>query len=194
MSIRSENWFRHLMPENSKGRVIVNSGMIVPFNSRNVSAYSQMMLKIAASGERGDGGSVSQSSPHATLSVAAGATTDTGADSNTGGGGSEGGGGGGCKDDGDGDGDGDSDGPRRKPSHRSTQKQHSANRGRPPRLKKASPDRAHTRALIAFTVVTSLLLGTVLVLGFNDQPTLAKDVLNAFLSVTALAAAFLRPK
>ncbi len=97
-------------------------------------------------------------------------------------------GGGGDDGDGDGNGDGDGDGPRRK------SRPNAAPRRKSPSPPEPSTDRSHGRALLAFTVVTALLLGTVLAFGLNGQPALAEKVLGAFVSIATVAAAFLRPK
>lgn len=191
MSIRSDSWCRHLMPQVARGRMIPNAGMIVPFNSRHPSSYAEMMLKIAAAGEKKDGMSAVPRGKASASAVASASSREDGAGGDMGGGNADGGGGAGG--DSDGDGDGDSDGPRRKPS-RPKSSRVSAARRRPPSPSKTTLDRAHARALVAFTVVTALLLGTVLVFGLNGQPGLAEKVLSAFVSVATVAAALLRPK
>lgn len=172
-------------------RVIRRNGAVVAFEPHKIStAMTKAFMAVA--------GPIIKKVLERARSNTSKAADGTGSVSSTGISGEGGGGAGGGGDDGDGDGngdgDGDGDGPRRKPSPRRKHSPNAVLRRKSPSPPEPSTDRSHGRALLAFTAVTALLLGTVLAFGLNGQPALAEKVLGAFVSIATVAAAFLRPK
>lgn len=190
----SLSWARHVQPYSGGDRVAVRNKIIIPFSSHGMSTYARALAKFdsiitqAVSSDR-----AGQNGPAASKSAAAVSASEPGARAESSNGGDNASGSGGGDGDSDDGGDGDGDGPRRKVTRRKSSTTSAARRG-PPSPNRTSSERAHKAALIAFTVVTALLLATVLAFGLNGQPTLAEKVLSAFVSVATVAAAFLRPK
>lgn len=180
-----------IQPVCSRGdyRVIRRNGAVVAFEPHKLStAMTKAFMAVA--------GPIIKKVLERARSNTSKATDGAGSVSSTGISGEGGGGAGGGGDDGDGDGngDGDGDGPRRKRSLRRKSHPNSALRRESSSPPQPSTDRSHGHALLAFTIVTALLLGTILAFGLNGQPALAEKVLGAFVSVATVAAAFLRPK
>lgn len=163
-------------------RILRRNGAVVPFEPAKIStAMTKAFMAVAG----GSSVAVSSTGAQATSASAdAGSVTSAGVD-----GASPGGAGG----DDDGDGDGDGDGPRRRSRPRRKSPRTSAARRNTP-APKQKPDRAHGRALFAFTLVATLVLGTVLACALNGQQNVAEKVLLAFGSIAGLATALLRPK
>ena len=182
------------MPRQAISRVTRrNNLVIVPFDINRISAYARLLASVARNvAGNGRNAKAAGNGPSGQTPVAS-VTADSGGTSGEGAAGDPSGGGGG-NGDADGDGDGDGDGPRRKPTIRRKPLRVSSAQRAPTPLSTSTPDRAHGYALIAFTVVTALILGTVLAFGLNGQPALAEKVLGAFVSVGTMAAVFLRPK
>jgi len=179
---------RHIMPVQTISRATKrNNLVIVPFDINRISAYARLLASVAGNGRnaKAAGNGPSGQAPVASVTADSGGTSGEGAASGPSGGG---------EGDGDADGDGDGDGPRRKPTIRRKPSCVSPAQRSPTPLSRSTPDRAHVHALIAFTVVTALILGTVLAFGLNGQSALAEKVLGAFVSVGTMAAVFLRPK
>jgi hypothetical protein len=163
-------------------RILRRNGAVVPFEPSKISTA---MTKGFMAGVGGTSASISSAWGQATSASAdAMSVTSAGVD-----GASPGGAGG----DEDGDDDGDGDGPRRRSRPRRKSPRTSAARRNTP-APKQKPDRAHSRALFAFALVTTLALGTVLACALNGQPNIAEKVLLAFGSIAGLATALLRPK
>lgn len=175
----------HSVAARADYRFIRRNGAVVPFEPSRISnAMTRAFLAVAG------GNSVSLSSASngqaTTASADGGSVTSAGID-----GAAPGDAGG--DDDSDGDGDGDGDGPRRRsrsrrkpvPTRAARRKSSSSN---------PKSDRAHRRATFAFTLITTLALGTVLACALNDQQNVAEKILLAFGSITGLAAALLHPK
>lgn len=188
MSIRFDKWITR-MARVAEGRAIRDTRLIIPFDSRQASHYTSMMLRTIAAAEVKAPASLGpRCGASASADVLASDTED--------GSGGDAGGGGGSSGDEDGDSDGDSDGPRRKPARRFKPSRLSATRHRSPAPRPStSPlDRPHAQAFLAFTLVIAMVLGTALVFGLNGQPALAERTLGVFDSLATVAAALLLPK
>jgi hypothetical protein len=183
-------WARHIMPVQAISRVTRrNNVIIVPFEINRISAYARLLASVVGNGRnaKAAGNGPSVQAPVATVAADPSGTSGKAAAGGPAAGGGDDG-------DADGDGDGDGDGPRRKPAIRRKPSRVNSARRSPTPLSTSTPDGAHSHALIAFIVVTALILGTVLAFGLNGQPVLAEKVLGAFVSVGTMAAVFLRPK
>lgn len=184
----STSWARHLRIYEQPGRATAKNDVL--FISFGSSRYARMAIAtLAGCVETSKKANIGPKRRVPAVSAAA----ETGS-ATTAGAGAEGSGGGGGNADGDGDGDSDGDGPRRKSSLRRKSSSTRVARRRPSSLSKIDPERAHGRALFAFTVVTAIVLATFLTFGLNGQTALAEKVLGAFVSIGTVAAAFLRPK
>jgi len=173
----------HSVAARADYRIIRRNGAVVPFEPSKVSnAMTKAFMAVAG------GNSVPVSSASGgqatTASADGGSVTSAGID-----GAAPGDAGG----DDDGDGDGDGDGPRRKSRPRRKPAPTRAAR-RKPSSSKPKSDRAHRRATFAFTITTTLALGTVLACALIGQENLAERILLAFGSISGLAAALLHPK
>jgi len=162
-------------------RIIRRNGAVVRFDPSKISnAMTKAFMAVA--GANSVPVSSASNGQATTASADGGSVTSVGLD-----GAAPGDGGG------DDDGDGDGDGPRRKSRPRRKTIPTRAAR-RKPSSSKPKSDRAHRRATFAFTLITTLALGTVLACALNGQENLAEKILLAFGSISGLAAALLHPK
>jgi len=162
-------------------RILRRNGAVVPFEPSKIS-NSMARAFMAVAGGNSVPVSSATSGQATTASADGGSVTSAGVDGAAPG-----------DSGGDDDGDGDGDGPRRKSRSRGKTVPTRALR-RKPSSSKPKSDRAHRRATFAFTLVTTLALGTVLACALNDQQNLAEKILLAFGSISGLAAALLHPK